>query len=93
MRTAWILVALLAIAAPPAHAKKIPPCPGGRYVVTGATLTDVPGMPEPDVIQVDGRMVSLQSGCVATRARARTTKGTKVRVKWSRARGSRARRS
>jgi hypothetical protein len=82
MRGPWIAVALLALAVPLARAKG-PLCPGGRYVVSGATLTGVPGMPEPDVIAVDGRMVSLQSGCAAAKGRVRgTALGTKVRVKW-----------
>src|SRR5687767_5358721 len=86
MRTSWIsfvlLVTGLVAAVPPVHAK-VPACPGGRYLVTGTALTGALDMPEPDVVRLDGRMVSVQSGCTAAKGRVRGTKnGTKVRVRW-----------
>jgi cell division septation protein DedD len=86
MRTSWIpivlLVSGLVAVVPRAHAK-VPPCPGGRYLVAGTALTGAPDMPEPDVVHVDGKMVSVQSGCAAAKARVRgAAKGTKVRVRW-----------
>jgi hypothetical protein len=86
MRTSWIPVALAAallVVAPQADGK-IPPCPGGRYLVAGMPLGGAPGAAVPDVVDVAGRMVGLHSGgCAPAKGRVRgTRKGTKVRVRW-----------
>ena len=80
MRTLWILF-LLVVSAAPCAAAKVPACPGGRYIVAGPSLTGMPATPE--AVDMNGRMVSVQSGCPAAKARVRgTRKGTKVRVRW-----------
>jgi hypothetical protein len=59
---------------------KIPPCPGGRFLVNGDPLMDGPAV---DVIQIDGKMLSTASGCGPVKAKMRGTKvGTRVSVKF-----------
>ena len=83
MRTSWIAIAFLLAALPLGADAKRQPCPDGRYVVEEEWLNGALDMPAPDVVDVTGRMVSVQSGCPAAKARIRATGiGTKVRVKW-----------
>ena len=83
MRTAWIVLALVILAAPAGNAAKPPMCPGGRYLVSGAPI--MPGIDGggADVVDMAGHMVSVLSGCDAAKAKARATgRGTTIRVKW-----------
>ena len=69
--------ATLAVAIPP------PPCPGGQFVVQGASL--VPGqVPDgTDTVSFSTTLIGVQSGCAAVEGRVRgTAKGTKVKAKW-----------
>ena len=85
MRASSILPALLIaglLGAPRAEAK-LPPCPGGRYLVSGASLTGAPDATAPDVVAIDGRNVAVLSGCGPAKGRVRVVgQGTKLRVRW-----------
>jgi hypothetical protein len=62
---------------------KLVPCAGGRYLVPGEPLTGLVQSAPGDVVRVDGRMVSIASGCDPVKARVRGgARGTKVRARW-----------
>jgi hypothetical protein len=87
MRAPWIgiLLVLLAIAVTTTADAKQPPCPGGRYLVSGPPLVgSLDGEPM-DIVDMHGKMVGVASGCapVKSRVRGNATKGTKIRSRWS----------
>jgi serine protease len=66
------------LAATPVAAKRTP-C-SGRYLIAGSL---VPGAVAIDVVAVDGKQVSINSGCAPRRARVRATRrGTRVQASW-----------
>jgi serine protease len=76
VRTALVLLALLA--ALPASAKRAP-C-DGRYLIAGSLI---PGVVSIDVVTVDGKRVSTNSGCPPKRAKVRSTRrATRIAVAW-----------
>ena len=81
--TAFVVLVAAVLLGPPSTEAKVAPCPDGRYVVPGTTLSNALDGPSHDVVGVVGRMVSVQSGCAPVKARLRgTSKGTKVRARW-----------
>ncbi len=87
MRTSSSIVLVLTALAVGVHCggalAKVPPCPGGRYLVAGHALAGAAAQPGMDVVDVAGRMVSVASGCDPTKARVRATAaGTKVHALW-----------
>src|SRR5689334_20875827 len=60
-----------------------PPCPGGFYMVDGAPLVSS-GLGVPDAVVIQGRSLSVLSGCDATTAKLKgTRRGTRIKAKWS----------
>src|SRR5437879_3784464 len=81
MRAALAL--LLALGAPAALASPARRCPGGTYVVDDAPLMSAAEALGADAIVIDGRRVSIASGCPPVHARVRhSPRGTTVRVVW-----------
>jgi hypothetical protein len=61
-----------------------PMCPGGQFVVQGASLVPGGAPPGADAVSFSTTLVGLQSGCPAVTGRVRgTKKGTKVKVRWT----------
>jgi hypothetical protein len=80
--TAIVLLMTGALLGPAPSDAKLPPCPGGRYLVPNTPLVGL-DQPELDVVDIAGGMVSVASGCAPVKARLRATaKGTKVRARW-----------
>ena len=76
MRTTPIAISVFvtaALMAPGRLDAKLPPCPGGRYLVAGTPLANALDAPSPDVVGLSGRMVSVLSGCDPVKARVRAT--------------------
>src|SRR5437016_3978573 len=67
----------LGLLASPAFPKKVPPCPGGRFIVQGASMiTDA-------AVVIDGRQVSIGTVCPPVAAKLKgSTQGTKVKATW-----------
>jgi hypothetical protein len=84
MRTASIAILVIALVAPHAPAlAKLPPCPGGRYLVSGPPLAGELDGPSMDVVEMAGKMVGVASGCAAVKSRVRATaRGTKIRARF-----------
>jgi hypothetical protein len=78
------LVVLALVAAAPALAVKAKKCPDGSFVIDGPELVPAGDVASRfDAITVEGRKVSIASGCEAVRAkRVRTRKGTKLTARW-----------
>jgi len=63
---------------------KLPPCPGGRYLVFAGSVLPGVAMSGPDVITLADRTIAIASGCASTKARLRATRaGTKVIARWA----------
>jgi hypothetical protein len=70
----------------PAAAAKRTRCPDGRWVVVGQRLIQGdPNGANADTITLQGRRLSLDSGCSARRARVKAARaGTRVQARWPR---------
>lgn len=87
MRISWMVLALAVASAllipAKGNARKPLPCPGGRYLVDGLPLA--PGLDRSslDVVMMQGRVVSILSGCGPVTAKIRSaTHGAKIRARW-----------
>ena len=81
--TAVLVLVATVLLGPPHIDAKVPPCPGGRYVLPDTSLANGLDRSSPDIVVVAGGMVSTASGCPPVKARMRgTAKGTKVRARW-----------
>lgn len=78
------LLALL-VAAAPAAARKSPPCPDGRFLVTqgGPLVTGGQSTTVPDAVSVSGRLLSIDSGCAARKGVVQGgRKATRIAAAW-----------
>jgi hypothetical protein len=84
MRFLLLATSMLAVLAPSAEAVKAKKCPNGRFVVDGPELVPTGGIASRfDAIGLDGKRVSIESGCEAVRAKlVRTRRGTNLRARW-----------
>src|SRR5262245_8161948 len=75
---AYLVVAALLLAGVTTAFAKIPPCPGGRYLVVGGPLAH--GSEDAiDTVALAGKTISISSGCGPVKG---TGGGTKVTAKW-----------
>ncbi|MCW5892760.1 MAG: hypothetical protein KIT14_19785 [bacterium] len=80
---AVLALAVLVLAAPAAARKRPPACPDGGFIVTGTTLTGLPG--SSDGVFVVGKQVRLASGCDATKLRRRSRAARdRLAARWKR---------
>jgi len=85
MRVALLAGTVLAgaLVGPRAAVAKLPPCPGGDYLVLDGPILAGGDASQPDRILVAGRMVSIASHCAAMRSRVRATRlGTKITTRF-----------
>ena len=88
MRAPLLVAVTAALAAATVAQAKIPPCPGGRYLVVGGPLLESTDAPPIDVVEMSGRMVSIASGCDLAKGRVHGTKaGTRLRVRFKSCQG------
>ncbi len=77
-----LVLAALAALAGTADAKKVPPCAGARYLVTGAPVVSGGAAVAPDTIVI-GSTISIGSGCAPVRVKVKgSKKGTTVSAAW-----------